>query len=322
MRPTLVSFELPLLGQVTLPAYFALLTVGFGCALLLSWRDARRQGLDAGRVVDLNLYCVLWGVIGARVLHVLADGYLGDYVNACFAPERVVVLAGVACASDAPCAPDYLCNVAAGHCHPARDCLLALKFWRGGLSYYGGFIAAAAASVYLSQRYFGALRWRAYDLGGYGIPLGLFWGRIGCYLNGCCYGRITGSAAGTVFPRGGAAWRDHRRVPLLDLAGAAPLPVHPTQLYSAVANLALFGLAYFVVRPRKRFDGQVFWIFVLAYAPVRAVLEVFRDDDRGVIGGWLSTSQLLGIPLAALALYMLRRLRNAAAATATPVGAS
>lgn len=309
MRPTLFSFELPLLGRVTLPAYFALLAIGFACALLLTWRDARRQGIDAGRVVDVNLYCVLWGIIGARALHVVADGFLMEYVNACVAPELVSVLDGVSCTSDAQCAPDFRCNVAAGHCHPARDCLLALKFWRGGLSYYGGFLAAAAASLHYTKRFFGPLRWRIYDLAGYGIPLGLFWGRTGCFLNGCCYGKITSLSLGTTFPRGVAVWRDHRRVPLLDAAGAAPLPVYPTQLYSAVANLAIFAASYFVVRPRKRFDGQVFWIFVLAYAAVRALIEAIRDDERGLIGGWLSTSQLIGGPLAAVALWMLRRLR-------------
>jgi phosphatidylglycerol:prolipoprotein diacylglycerol transferase len=310
MRPTLLAFELPLVGRVSLPAYFTLLALGFACALLLTWRDAPRAGLDRGRVVDVNLWCVLWGLLGARLLHLLADGYLGEYVDACLAPERIAVLDGVACSSVAQCAPDYLCNVAAGHCHPPRDCLLALKLWRGGLSYYGGFIAAAAASWYYTTRYFGARRWRMYDLAGYGIPLGLCWGRLGCFLNGCCYGKITGGRLGTTFPGGGAVWRDHRRVPLLDAAGAAPLPVHPTQLYEAATSLALFAALYFGVRPRKRFDGQVFWIFVAAYAVLRGVLEVFRDDDRGLLGGWVSTSQLLGVPLLALACWMLRRLRR------------
>ena len=87
MRPTLLAFELPLVGQVTLPAYFTLLAVGFGCALLLSWREARRVDLEPGRVVDVNLFCVLWGLVGARVLHVVADGFFGEYVAACLAPE-------------------------------------------------------------------------------------------------------------------------------------------------------------------------------------------------------------------------------------------
>ncbi|MCA9667547.1 MAG: prolipoprotein diacylglyceryl transferase [Myxococcales bacterium] len=308
MRPVLVRFDAPLLGDVALPSYFTMLALGFAVALVLTWRDARRQGLAPGRVVDLNLHAVLWGLVGARMLHLIADGQIGVYVATCRAPETLRVLPGVTCTRDAQCAgprgeSGYRCNRRAGHCHPPRDCLLALKLWRGGLSYYGGFIAAALAWLLLIRRW-RLPRDRVLDLAGYGLPLGLCFGRIGCFLNGCCYGAMTGSAWGVTFPPGGVVARDHASIPML--GHFAPLPVHPTQLYSAVANLAIFVVCYFVVRPRKRRDGQVLWTFVALYAVSRFAIEFLRADPRGALLG-LSTSQLLSVPLLALALFALFR---------------
>jgi prolipoprotein diacylglyceryltransferase len=110
---------------------------------------------------------------------------------------------------------------------------------------------------------------------------------------------------GVVFPRGSAVWRwqlDHGLIARQDVA----LPVYPTQLYQALANLAMFVVLYYVVRPRKRFDGQVFAWLLIIKAITRSLIEVWRDDERGVFfGGLASTSQLLSIPLLALGIYLL-----------------
>jgi phosphatidylglycerol:prolipoprotein diacylglycerol transferase len=160
--------------------------------------------------------------------------------------------------------------------------------------------------------------WRVTDLAGYGIPLGLFWGRMGCYLNGCCFGKVTTGWLGVVFPRGGAAWRHQIEAHLLAETAHAPLPVHPAQLYLALLNLGVFFVCYFLIRPRKRFDGQVFWWFVVLYTVVRSAVEVVRDDDRGVLFGFLSTSQIISLPFLVLALYMLWRLGRAARVARAP----
>jgi phosphatidylglycerol---prolipoprotein diacylglyceryl transferase len=318
MKPILFSFKLPLLGDVVFPAYFTLLTLGFACAILLTWRDARRLRIDPDKIIDINLWMIIFGVLGARVLHVLADGHFMEYVNICIKPEVVQAVGDVPahCTADAQCAPYFLCNTAAGWCHPPRDCLLALKVWRGGLTYYGGFIAAVAFGLYYLHKHKLPI-WRVTDLSAYGIPLGLFWGRMGCFLNGCCFGKVTHSHLGLVFPRGGAAWR-HQLDAHLIAESAAALPVYPTQLYQALLNLGIFFVCYFWIRPRKRFDGQVFWMFVLLKTITRSALEVLRDDDRGVLFGFLSTSQLISIPFFVLALYMMRRLGRRAAAAPAP----
>jgi len=212
MDPVLFAFELPVIGKVTFPSYFTLLTVGFAFATLLTWRDAKGHQIDPDRVIDINLYMVIFGVIGARVMHLIADGHFMEYVNMCFAPETVHAVGNVptSCTADAQCAPYFLCNVAAGHCHPPRDCLLALKVWRGGLAYYGGFIFAVAFAFYYIRKHRLPF-WRIADLAGYAIPLGLFWGRLGCFLNGCCFGKVTHGHFGVTFPKGGARPPSPRR---------------------------------------------------------------------------------------------------------------
>jgi phosphatidylglycerol:prolipoprotein diacylglycerol transferase len=312
MDPVLFAFELPIIGKVTFPAYFTLLTIGFAFATLLTWRDAKQLKIDPDRIIDLNLYMVIFGVLGARVLHVIADGHFMDYVNMCIAPETIHAEGNVpaSCTTDAQCGDYFLCNTAAGHCHPPRDCLIAFKIWRGGLAYYGGFLGAVAFGLYYIRKHRLPM-WRVTDLAAYAIPMGLFWGRMGCFLNGCCFGKVTHSAWGVVFPKGGAAWRMHRDQGLLPHPTAAALPVHPTQLYSALANLAIFALLYFGLRPRKRFDGQVFWWFGILYAISRAVTEIWRDDERGVVLGFISTSQIISVPWLALSFYMLHRLKRA-----------
>jgi phosphatidylglycerol:prolipoprotein diacylglycerol transferase len=154
-------------------------------------------------------------------------------------------------------------------------------------------------------------RGRVSDLAAPAISLGLFFGRMGCFFNGCCYGKETSSRFGIAFPRWSSPWRAQLDAGRLQTAARASLPVHPTQLYEALACLAIAAFLYFVVRPRKRHDGDVIAAFMLLYGIARSVIEIFRDDDRGVFfGGVLSTSQLLSIPLAALALYIFWRVRR------------
>ncbi len=323
MRPILLQLELPILGRVAFPGYITMLGVGFALALLITWRDARRQGINPDRIIDLNLYLVICGVLGARLMHILADGHLMDYVNMCLAPETIAAVGNVPprCTADAQCGEYFLCNVAAGHCHPPRDCLLALKMWRGGLTYYGGFIGAIAFGLYYARKHFASVYWRVWDMAGYAVPLGLFFGRMGCWFNGCCYGKLTGGPLGVIFPHGSEPWHHQLERGLVDAAAAAPLPVHPTQLYSALLNLAIFFFCYLYLRTHKRFDGQVFWTFVALKAVTRSLVEILRDDDRGGLLG-LSTSQLVSLVLLAVAVAMLLRLRRRGARRGAPAPAA
>ena len=317
MKPILFDFgiDLPLLGPLNFPAYFTMLSLSFGLGMWMTWRAAPRVGMDRERVLDLDLWLVVWAVIGSRLLHVLADGHLMDYVNLCVDNFKVKATeAKVAiCTTDAQCGWDYVCNAATRTCHPPRDCLAVLKVWRGGLAYYGGFIFASAFGLYYARKHRLGM-WKMADLAAPWIAFGLALTRIGCFLNGCCYGKVASVPWAVKFPVGSAVHEAQREAHLI-AAGAAPLPVHPAQLYLAALNLLTFFLLYFWLQPRKRFDGQLFAWLLIFKGVFRSFVEIWRDDERGVMFGWLSTSQLLSVPLVALGVYLLVRARRAAASS-------
>jgi phosphatidylglycerol:prolipoprotein diacylglycerol transferase len=298
MRPTLLTLPFSLFGEpVVFPAYFTLLAIGFGFAMWITTRRAKKLGMDEQCILDTNLWMIVWGLIGSRVLHVFADGHLHDYIHLCTDPKLVPAIdAKVSmCTSAAQCGYDYLCDLTTHSCYPPRDCFAVLWIWRGGFAYYGGFLFAVAFAIYYTRKH--ALGWwRTADLAAPAIALGLFFGRLGCFLNGCCYGKPTTSAVGVRFPRFGTAWRQQVEQHLI-APGDRALPVHPTQLYEALGCLVLFFLLYFVVTPRRRREGDAFAGLLIGYGLLRSFCEIFRDDDRGVLLGWLSTSQIISIPL-------------------------
>lgn len=308
MKPTLTY-----VFGTAVPSYFALLIVGFLLATMLGVGWARRIRENPDVVVDLGLSMLVFGVLGARLLHVLADGYFWDYVHLCTNPAEVLWKV-----SKSECTrivrPDALGallgdearalglwdEVARG-CRPAQaDCFAWARFWSGGLTYYGGLIAASLAAWTLLRRdRFPFLR--AADMAGMAIPVGLVCGRLGCLLGGCCFGRPFDGALGLVFPPHSPASEAEAKLGELAHAGLPSLSVHPTQLYEALGAWALAAVLVLVRHPKKRFDGQLFLEFLGGYALLRFGLEFLRADDRGGIhiGAELSTSQWLGLVLLA-----------------------
>lgn len=189
--------------DVSFPAYFVLLLSGFLFATIIGSLWARRIGEDPDVVVDLGLSTLLMGVVGARVLHVLADGYFWDYVHLCTNPALVDwKISQRDCLS-----PAYggVWDAARTVCHPAEsDCFAWAKFWAGGLTYYGGFLGALVSSWYLLKRD-QVPYWKAADMAGCVVPVGLAFGRMGCLLAGCCFGSRTDAPWSLVFPPGSPA---------------------------------------------------------------------------------------------------------------------
>jgi phosphatidylglycerol:prolipoprotein diacylglycerol transferase len=138
--------------------------------------------------------------------------------------------------------------------HPLEVFLI----WKGGLVYYGGMIASFLAFfLYLAGSRLPLLQTTDFVI--LYVPLAHAFGRVGCFLNGCCYGKPTALPWGVQFPL---------------LAG----PVHATQLYEAAFNLALFGfLVWFY--PRRRFSGEMTALFLVLYSVGRFGIEVFRGDQ-------------------------------------------
>jgi phosphatidylglycerol:prolipoprotein diacylglycerol transferase len=303
----------------SVPSYFVLLLSGFLFATALGTLWARRIGENADAVVDLGIAMLIAGVAGARILHVLADGYFWDYVHVCTDPSLVDwPFTKAECLAPQPggwgsaSLPMGVWDAARDVCHPAeRDCFAWAKFWAGGLTYYGGFIGAAAAAWFLLKRDRFPF-WKAADMAGFAVPLGLAFGRMGCLLAGCCFGSTCDLPWAMSFPARSAASEAQFKAHMIPSIRMWSLPVHPTQVYEAAASLAIAAACLLFVHPRKRYDGQVFVAFLALYAVARFALEYLRRDDRGGVLG-LSTSQIIGVAmaLAAVAIHVVRARRSA-----------
>jgi phosphatidylglycerol:prolipoprotein diacylglycerol transferase len=205
--------------------------------------------------------------------------------------------------------PDYV-----RLCRDEHDCLRALRVWEGGLVFYGGFFGALAVAVYYTRR-FAMNFWRTADILAPSVALGHFFGRLGCFAAGCCWGKeATGRALAWAvrFPSESLAFQDYVARGALPSSAEVTPPLHPVQLYEALGELTLF-FALSLLGRRKRWDGQVLVAYLFGYAVLRFVVELFRGDAaRKFVIGWLSTSQFLALVAAAFAAALLAWRRRAA----------
>lgn len=114
--------------------------------------------------------------------------------------------------------------------------------------------------------------------------------RVGCFMAGCDFGRVTGVRWAVKFPAGSVAFEQHLRQGLILASDSQSLAVHPTQLYEAAGGALMFGVAVWARRSRIR-SGLTFLGVALAYALVRLVVEAYRGDQTRVLWGPLSASQ-------------------------------
>jgi phosphatidylglycerol:prolipoprotein diacylglycerol transferase len=320
MRP-----ELFRVFDISAPSYFVLLVTGFLFATALGAIWARRIGQDPDSIVDLGLFCIIMGVVGGRILHVFADGYFMDYVHLCTDPslvkwpyEQSTCLShqGIWDEVANVCRPGLAPTWAAKYVSPGLEhvlertwqCTSWAHFWAGGLTYYGGFIGASIGAVYLLRRDRFPF-WKAADMAGFAVPLGLCFGRMGCLLAGCCFGRESASSLALSFPPHSPASDAQYKVQALASAGDWSHPVLPTQIFESAMCLAIAAFCLFYVHGKKRYDGQVFLTFVALYAGGRFLLEFLRADDRGGLLG-ISTSQLIGLGAIALVVAAHTRLKK------------
>lgn len=163
-----------------------------------------------------------------------------------------------------------------------------LRSLREGFVFYGGFIAASLTTVAYSH-------WKRLplakltDILAPSVALGHAFGRMGCFFNGCCFGKPCALPWAVKFP------------PPHIMAG---IPVHPTEIYEALGNVAIFaGLSAFY--RHKRFDGQVWWLYLLSYGTLRFVVDFFRGDYATYYLGGLTIGQLVAIIMILVAVVAL-----------------
>jgi len=167
-----------------------------------------------------------------------------------------------------------------------QEPLQIFAIWKGGLVYYGALIGGFITGTWYVIRKKLPF-WSLADLVSPPLALGYGIVRLGCFMNGCCYGKETESFIGVVFPH-------------IDLIAR-----YPTQLFSSAIGFLLFGVLMFVWR-NKKFDGQVFLLFLILYGIGRSIVESFRENL--LVFGNVTVSQLVSaiIVLAAIVFYRLR----------------
>ena len=172
------------------------------------------------------------------------------------------------------------------------DDLLSLA--RSGGVFYGGLILAVIVAFWYIAKHRMPF-WTTCDVFAPGIALGHVTGRLGCLAAGCCYGRPTDVPWAIVFTN-----------PLAAANVGTPLgiPLHPTQIYEAGAELLILGFILATERRGRQFAGRTFWLYILLYAVSRYIIEMYRGDPRGEVFGF-STSQFISLVLGPLSLIML-----------------
>jgi phosphatidylglycerol:prolipoprotein diacylglycerol transferase len=255
------------LGPLPVHWYGVTMAVAFLMGLWTASRRALREGVAPEKIIDLGPWLILGAILGARLLYVIT-----------FWREQ---FAG----------------------NPISE---IFKVWRGGLVFYGGLIGASLAFI-LYARLKKLPLWKGADIMAPSIALGYFFGRIGCLMYGCCYGRPCKLPWAIQFPAGSLAFKDQAAQGLLGPDAIKSLPIHPTQLYESFLNLGLYFALAWLYR-RKKFDGQVFATYLVAYALLRSFVEIFRGDYpqyQHYLGGWATPAQLASIAILAAGLILL-----------------
>jgi len=275
-------------GPLAIRWYGLLIAIGVLVGAAWSLRAAERRGLDPDRLLDMAIWLVVAGVVGARLVYVLTSpsAYFG----------------------------------------PGGNWLDAFKVWEGGISIHGGVLGVMLATWLYSRRH-GLDPWAYLDVMTPVGVLGIMGGRIGNVMNGTdTGGRLTNLGIGFHWPEPGTPtfgalgrvvfgdqlWRFSPPACAAVPAGE-PCVVHFTQLYGFLVGFVLLFVVAWALR-RRAPAGSVFWLFVLWYSVLRSVIEepfrdnplpwqVYLDTEAGV--GLFTYTQLASIPIVLVALYML-----------------
>lgn len=260
------------IGPFAIRAYGVTLALSFFIGLILTNREAKVLRLDPDRTVNLGFILIIFGVIGARLGFALYhwsefSGHLLDIINPF------------------------------GH---------SGYFGIAGLNLQGGFLLALIAGwIYLKRKrmpFFSTL-----DAVVPAVAFGIFLARIGCFLNGCCFGTPTDSFLGVVFPHDSAAWYVFGNT-----------PVHPAQLYSSAYGLFLFFLVRWFNR-RHYSPGVTTGVFFVVEAGFRFAIESVRYYEPemwiDIAGAHATFNHLIAVALFILGVLVIlnarRRTRSA-----------
>lgn len=172
-----------------------------------------------------------------------------------------------------------------------QDPLVLFRVWEGGMSFHGGLLGVIIALILFARKYKLSF-WSITDFAAPLVPTGLFFGRIGNFINGELWGRVTNVPWAMIYPI------DH-------------LPRHPSEIYEALGEGVLLFLILWFYSRKKRTPGKISAMFLIFYGIIRFVLEFFREPDvqMGFVAfGWMTMGQALSglMVLFGIALYFYK----------------
>jgi len=258
MHPTLFK-----IGIFEVRAFGALLALSFIIGIILAAKRGKKTGLDPKFIMDLGLVILVSSIIGSRFFYVIfhLEEFKGHWTDI-FNPFQSSGEFGIA-----------------------------------GLSMLGGVILAIACGIiYIILKK--QPLWKIADIVAPSFVLGIGITRLGCFLNGCCFGEPTASFLGIVFPSDCAAGFTFSNVPL-----------YPTQLFSSLKGFLIFFVVLFLER-YKKFDGFTFWLMLLLFATGRFIIDFYRYYEPSMrvnlLGMDWSVNQLLSVFIFIFSGFMLR----------------
>jgi phosphatidylglycerol:prolipoprotein diacylglycerol transferase len=156
------------------------------------------------------------------------------------------------------------------------------KFWNGGFVFYGGLIGGLiAAYIYIKKLRQNFLNWL--DCFAPVVPIGYMIGRVACIFAGCCYGKECDLPWAIRFPVG--------------VEAPPHIPLHPTQIYSILAELLVLGILIFVEKKKTLKAGSLFFVWMFFHGIGRLIVEQYRGDFRGESYLGLSISSIISLAL-------------------------
>lgn len=248
-------------GKYSLPLYGIVFVIGFFIAMAIARQNAESYGLDKSDVIFAAAYGVIGLLIGAKLLYFFTK------------------------------LPNILLHIDMYWKWFKKIPLDALDYAFGGLVFYGGLLGAVAGAWIYCRKYKVPFLKMA-DYYAPFIPLVHGFGRIGCFLAGCCYGEEYHGFGSVQFPYNEA-------VPEL-----SQVPRVPVQLLEAGFNFLMFFILFYFMKKKILRLGQLIGIYFLYYTIIRFLLEMLRGDViRGKMGVF-STSQLISLILFPIAVVL------------------
>ena len=173
------------------------------------------------------------------------------------------------------------------------DPLEIIAIWHGGMSFHGGLIGLVIVGILFSWKNNKSF-WKIADLLIVTVPIGLGLGRIGNFINGELYGRVTQVPWGMIFPKGG------------------PLPRHPSQLYESVLEGGILFLILWFLKDKKMPSGGLLALFLSTYGVFRFGVEYVREPDvqLGFVWGPLTMGQILSLFMIGGGIFLMIYLRR------------